>query len=245
MENFMTTLTDSMRQAIGPFMAAIPKIFAFVVILVIGWIVAALVARGVASLLRAVRFNQLSERSGFNDLVQKMGASPDGSGFIGLTIKWFIRLTTLVVAFDALGLPAVSSVMHDFMLWLPNLVVALAVLVIGGLAANALAGMVRGGTEKAGLGNQTLLASSTRVLVWAFAVVVALNQIGIATSLVNALFIATVGMIALALGLAFGLGGRDTAGEMVRRWYQKSLETTPRLKRTGKGVEEEAPRPRH
>src|SRR5690349_15825782 len=116
MENFMQTLADSVREAVGPIFGAIPRIIAFIAILVVGWIVAALVARAVAGLLRAVRFNDLSQRSGFSDLVQKMGMNADGAGFIGMVAKWFIRLITLVVAFDALGLPALSVAMHQFLL---------------------------------------------------------------------------------------------------------------------------------
>jgi hypothetical protein len=72
------------------------------------------------------------------------------------------------------------------------------------------------------VGNPDFMATITRVAVWAFAIVAALNQIGIARDLVNALFIATVGAVALALGLAFGIGGRDTAAEVVRNWYDRS-----------------------
>ncbi len=240
MENFMMTLTDSLRDAVGPLMAAVPKIVAFLAILVIGWIVAALIARGITALLRAARFNDVSNRSGFSDMVATMGMSPDGAGFIGLIAKWFIRVITLVAAFDALGLAAVSNILHQFLLWLPNLVVALVVLVIGGLAANALAGIVRAATDRAGVGNAPFLANSARVVVWAFAIVVAVNQIGIATNLVNILFMGTIGAVALALGLAFGLGARDTAGELVRRWYREGQESMPRAKRAAKAVEEEA-----
>jgi hypothetical protein len=98
--------------------------------------------------------------------------------------------------------------LRQLLLWLPNLAVAIAVLILGGLAANWLAGLVRGATAKGDLGNPDLLASIARVAVWAFAIVVALNQIGIARELVNTLFVATVGAVALALGLAFGIGGR-------------------------------------
>ena len=231
MENFLGAFSASVRDAAGPIMAAIPKILGFVIILAIGWLVAGLIARGVASLLRAVRFNELANRSGFSDLVHKMGMPGDAAGFIGLTAKWFIRLIALVVAFDALGLTAVSDVLRNLLLWLPNLVVALVVLVIGGLAANAAANIVRGSTAKAGLGNPNLLANVARTAVWAFAIIVAVNQIGIAESLVNTLFMATVAAFALALGLAFGLGGRDTAGELVRDWYRKGQEAKPRLQR--------------
>jgi small-conductance mechanosensitive channel len=114
-------------------------------------------------------------------------------------------------------------------LWLPNLAVAIVVLVIGGLAANALAGVVRGATAEADVGHPDLLANIARVGVWAFAIVVAVNQIGIARELVNTLFMATVGAVALARGLAFGIGGRDTAAEIVRGWYDRSRRAAPDL----------------
>lgn len=242
MENFFEALGDSVRDAAGPIMAAIPKIFGFLVILIAGWIIAGLIARGVASLLRAVRFNELSNRSGFSDMVQKMGMRGDASSFIGLTTKWFIRLIALVVAFDALGLTAVSDVLRSLLLWLPNLVVALVVLVIGGLAANALANVVRGATSKAQLGNPNFLANVARIAIWAFAVIVAVNQIGVAESLVNTLFMGTVAALALAIGLAFGLGGRDTAGQIVHNWYRQGQEAKPRLQRAAMEAQEEARR---
>jgi hypothetical protein len=92
-------------------------------------------------------------------------------------------LIVLVTAFDPLGLPGVSQVLEQILLWLPNLVVALVVLVIAGLAADALAGLIRGATAQAGLGDPNLLANIARVAVWAFAVVMAVNQIGVATTI--------------------------------------------------------------
>jgi mechanosensitive ion channel-like protein len=222
-------LFTSMTQALALFLAAIPKVLAFVVIVIVGWIVAALVARAVESLLRRVRFNDMAARSGFGGFVANTGVETDSAGFIALIAKWFIRLITLVVAFDALGLPAVSDVLRQLLLWLPNLVVAVAVLIIGGLAANALAGLIRGATAKADLGNPHLLANIARVAVWAFAIIVAVNQIGIARELINTLFMATVGAVALAVGLAFGLGGRETAAELWRDWYERSRRAAPKM----------------
>jgi hypothetical protein len=215
-------ITTSMAQAMSLFLAAIPRIIAFLAIVAIGWFIATLIARAVAAFLRSVRFNDMAERSGFAGFVANTGVDTDPSGFIADIAKWFTRLITLVVGFDALGLPAVSDVLRQLLLWLPNLAVAIAVLVLGGLAANWLAGLVRGAAAKADLGNPDLLATFTRVATWAFAIVAALNQVGIARELVNTLFIATVGAAALALGLAFGIGGRETAGEVVRGWYERS-----------------------
>lgn len=230
----------SLAGALTIFLAAIPKIIGFLIIVIVGWIVAALIAKAVAAVLRTIRFNDLAKRSGFADFVQGMGAKTDSSGFIALVTKWFVRLIVLVAAFDALGLPAISDVLRQLLLWLPNLVVALVVLVIGGLAAGALASLVRGTSARAELGNPDLLASIARVAVWAFAIIVAVNQIGIATTLVNTLFMATVGAVALALGLSFGLGGRETAAEIVRNWYQRSQEAAPKMREAAQDMKEQA-----
>jgi len=202
------------------------------VILIVGWFIASLIARGLSSLLHAVRFNNLADRAGISDFVTKTGTMTDASGMLAGIAKWFVRLIALVVAFDALGLPAVSDVLRQLLLWLPNLVVALMALVIGGIAANALGNVVRGAAAEGGLERPEFLAKVAKFAVWAFAIVVAVNQIGVATELVNTLFMATIGAVAIALGLSFGLGGRDTAGEIVRRWYTRGRESAPQIERT-------------
>src|SRR3954467_11672139 len=230
-KDWSEAMLTSLAGAMAMFFAAIPKVLAFVLILVVGWIIAGLIARGVAALLRGIHFNQVAERSGFAAFVRNIGVKTDCAGFLALVAKWFIRLIVLVAAFDALGLPAVSDVLRQLLLWLPNLVVALVVLVIGGLAAGALASLGRGATARAELGDPDLLANIARIAVWAFAIVVAVNQIGIATTLVNTLFMAIVGAAALAAGLAFGIGGRETAGQIVQRWYRRGQEEGPKLER--------------
>jgi hypothetical protein len=228
-QDWSNAMLSSLTAAMALFFAAIPKVLAFAAILIIGWFIAALIGRAVAAILRQVRFNELSAQSGFTGFVQNMGLDTDASGALALTAKWFIRLIALVVAFDALGLPAVSDVLRQLLMWIPNLVVGIVVLVIGGLAANALARVVRGATAQADLGPPDLFARIAKVLVWAFAIVVAVNQIGIAQTMMNTLFTAVVGAAALALGLAFGLGGRETAAEMLRRSYPPSGDVQAKL----------------
>lgn len=230
-------LMTSLAAAMALFFSAIPKILGFIVIVIVGWVLSTLIDKGVAAVLRAIKFNELARRSGFADFVEKMGAGTDPSGLIGMVVKWFIRLIALVVAFDALGLPAISDVLRQLLLWLPNVIVALVVLVIGGLAARALSNLVRGAASEGGLGNPELLAKLSSVMVWAFAIVVAVNQIGIATTLVNTLFMAFVGAIALGVGLAFGLGGRETAAEILRNWYAKAQQKGGQIARTAEAAD--------
>jgi hypothetical protein len=237
---FSDAMFTSLAAAMALFFSAIPKIIGFVLIIVAGWFIASLIERGLAAVLRAIKFNELSEKAGLSDFVRKMGMNTDAAGMFGLVVKWFVRLIALVVAFDALGLPAVSEVLRQLLLWLPNVIVALVVLVIGGLAARALSNVVRGAASEAGLSNANFLAKSATVVVWAFAVVVAVNQLGIATELVNTLFMAIVGALALGLGLAFGLGGRETAGEIVRKWHAKAQEKSGQMKELADNVGDRA-----
>jgi hypothetical protein len=188
-----------------------------------------LIGKGISAVLRAVNFNSLAQRSGFAGFVQKMGVKTDAAGFLAELAKWFIRLIVLVVAFDALGLPAVSDVFRQLLLWLPNLVVAMVVLVIGGLLAQAASALVRGATSEAGFDNPERMAKIASAAVWIFAIVIAVNQIGIAATLVNTLFMGFIGALALALGIAFGLGGRETAAEIVRRWYEQGRQAAPKI----------------
>ncbi len=221
----------SLTGALNTLLSALPRIIGFAIILVVGWLVSSLLAKGVAALLHTIRFNDLARRSGFADFVQKMGVKQDSSGVIASIAKWFVRLITLVVAFDMLGLPAVSGVLQQLLLWVPNLVVGLVVLVIGGLAANALSQLVRGATAQAGFTNPDTLATVAKVAVWAFAIVVAVNQLGVATTLINTLLIGVVGALALAAGLAFGLGGRDRAARILDSLGTRVAEAGPKLER--------------
>lgn len=226
--SFTETLITSFRDAFAMVLGAIPRILAFIIIVAIGWFVSSLLARGVTGLLRAIKFDELMQRSGIGDFMAKMGTGTDSAGIVAGLVKWLVRLVVLLVAFDVLGLPAVSDVMRQLLLWLPNLVVAIFVLFVGGIAARALSNIVRGATAEAGFVNPETLANVVRTTVWAFAIVVAINQLGIATNLINTLFTGFVGALAIACGLAFGLGGRDLASRTLENWYDQAQEVKPR-----------------
>lgn len=231
------TLRASLAGALNALLLAIPRLIGFALVLVIGWVVSSLLARGVTALLHAIRFNDLARRSGFAEFVQRMGVRQDASSVLAGVVKWFIRLIALVVAFDLLGLPAVSVVLQQLLLWLPNLVVALVVVVIGGLAAKALSRLVRGTAADAGLSNPDVLAAVTRVAVWSFTLLVAVSQLGIATDVIDTLVVGVVGALALATGLAFGLGGRDKAAGILDRLGTRAEAAGARLEGPRRAVE--------
>src|SRR2546428_373189 len=226
-----TAFMTSMAAALALLLGGVPKIIAFAFILIVGWIVASIVGGAVRRLLQTIQFERFAERSGLRGFIRKMGTQISASQLVGEMAKWLIRLVALVVAFDALGLPAVSQALQSLLLWLPNLIVAIVVLVLGGLAATALSRVVRGATAEAGFANPDLLATITSVAVWAFAVLIAVNQVGVAANIVNILFTGIVAAAALAFGLAFGLGGRDVANRLLVNWYQRSGDVSSRIPR--------------
>jgi hypothetical protein len=210
-QDWSEAFLSSLTAAMAVFFAAIPKVLGFAVILAVGWFI---------------------QRTGAKDT--------DSAGFLALLAKWFIRLIVLVVAFDALGLPAVSEVLRELLLWLPNLAVGMVVLVIGGLLANAAAGLVRGATASAGFQNPQLMSNVARTVVWVFAIIVAVNQIGIAKELVNTLFMGAVALIVLALGISFGLGGRDVAAQLLGKWQAEAREKAPKAREAAERAGEQA-----
>ena len=229
--SFTETLLGSFRDAFTMILGAIPRILGFIIVVAIGWSVSSLLARGVIGLLRAIRFDELMQRSGIGDFMNKMGTGTDSAGIVAGLVKWIVRVVVLLVAFDVLGLPAVSDVMRQLLLWLPNLVVAIFVLFIGGIAARALGNIVRGATAEGGFANPDTLSNVVRTTVWAFAIVIAINQLGIATNLITTLFTGFVAALAIALGISFGLGGRDLAARTLENWYDQAQEVRPGRKR--------------
>ena len=225
-----TSIRTSFGEAIGATLTWLPRLLAFIVILLVGWIVSSLLARLVSTVLRALKFNELTARLGVGEFLGRMRPGLDASTLIAGTVRWIVRFIVLLVAFDALGLPAISDVLRQFLIWLPNLVVAIAVLILAGIGARALGDIVRGTTSEAGFRNPDTLANVAKTAVWIFAVVIAVNQVGVAEMLVNTLFTGAVAALALASGLAFGMGGRDLATRKLKDWYDEGSTSADRLR---------------
>ena len=221
----MTSVATALALMVG----AIPTIIGFLIIVAIGWIISGILAKALAAILRTIKFNDLAEKAGITKFIRNMGLQHDPAGVVADLGKWFVRLIVLVAAFDSLGLTAVSQILNQLLAWLPQLAVALVVPVIAGLLAKAGADLVRGAVAEAGLGNPELFATITRVAIWTFGSIVAVNQIGVASTLVNTLFMGFVTFLVLALGFAFGLGGREVAGQILQSWYQKSQDAAPKV----------------
>jgi hypothetical protein len=230
----------SLSNALNTFLNAIPQVIGALVIILIGWIIADALARLVSELLRRAGADRIfAERGGEVYGPQSAKIKPSVVG--GELVKWLIRLVFLVAAANVLGMTQISELLNQVLLWIPNLIVASVILLIAPLLARFVRGAIEVGAGQMGFTNAPLLGRIAEVAIVAFAVVIAINQIGIAANLVNTLFIGIVGALALAFGLAFGLGGRDVAAQLTQRWYEASQQTAARVRAA---VDDEPTQPR-
>ncbi|HVF86017.1 MAG TPA: mechanosensitive ion channel [Pyrinomonadaceae bacterium] len=212
----------SFTNALNRFVSFLPALIGAAIIIIVGWIVSGLLARLIEKALKAIGFERAVEHSGIGDFIKRSGTRLTTSGVIATLIKYFIFLIFVQAAANVLGIPQLTEIINRIILFIPNVVIAMAIIVIGALIARFLSGLVRGSVSELGVGNPNLLATLTQYVVIGFAVIAAIDQLGIAATLVNTLLIGLIGSVALALGLAFGLGGRDVAKEITQKWYEGS-----------------------
>lgn len=227
--NIVDAVVSSFAAALALLFTFIPKLIGFLVILLVGYIVATALSRAITFLLRKVGFDRISTRIGLTRLEQQMGLKMDTAGLLGRIVYWFIFLIFLVPAVNALGLDSVSALLGQIVGYIPNVFVAILILFLGTLAATFVADIVRGATSSGNVGSPNLFANIARYAILGFVVIVALEQLNIGSALLNILFTAVLGAAALAFGLSFGLGGRDAAKRLVERSESSLGEVATRV----------------
>ncbi|HYK84353.1 MAG TPA: hypothetical protein VEV19_03235 [Ktedonobacteraceae bacterium] len=219
--NFGQAILSALGHALDILLVFVPLLLGFLVILLVGYLIATAVSKAVVFLLRKVGFDRFSQRIGLTRMEQRMGVKLDPAGVLGKVVFWFLFLIFLVPATNALGLTSVSGILNTLIAYIPNVFVAILVLFLGTLGATFVADIVRGATASTNIGNPNIFANIARWAIIGFASLIALEQLQIAPALINELFAAVVGGAAIAFGLAFGLGGQDSA----RRWLSRGEST--------------------
>ena len=211
-------LITGLTAGLAHFFSAIPNLIGAILLLVIGWIIAGIVGKIVTRLLRVVHVDTVADRVGVNSFLVRSGTKLRASDIVGEIVAWVIRLTFIEMAAEQLGMPQVSQIINQMLGFVPNIIVAMVILAAGAFLGQLLGGIVAGTASEAGLKNAKLLSRLASGAVVAFAIIAALNELNIAPIVINTLYIGIVAALAIALGLAFGLGGRDTAAQLTKSW---------------------------
>jgi len=191
----------------------VPKLVAAVLVFLIGWLVAVLFGRVSFHVIKALQINRALEGLGFRGAIERGGLRLDAPKFFDELVKWFFIVVFLMAATNIVGLTQVTEFLGVVVFYLPNVIVAALVLLIGLLLARFLEHSVRASVKAARLASANFLALLARWSVLIFSFLIALDQLKVAPELIRIFVMGVVAMVAIAGGLALGLGGRDLAGE--------------------------------
>ena len=203
----------------------LPKIVVAVVVLIIGWIIAAAVGKLIAKVIKALRVDKALQGLGAEGPISQAGFKLDAGSFIGALIKWFLFIVFVVAAMDVLRLTQVNVFLREVVLgYLPNVIVAALILIIAAALADLAKRVIAGSAKAAKVSSAGLLGGIAKWAIWIFALLAALYQLGVTPALIQTIFTGFIAMLAIAAGLAFGLGGKEAASRYIEKLRQDIRE---------------------
>jgi hypothetical protein len=214
--------TSSLQNIWYGFAAFVPTLIIAIIIFAIGWILGALLQKIVESIFQTLRVDHALRSAGLEEIVKRSGYNLKSGTFVGVIVKWFVIVVFLIASFNILGLNDVNAFLSTVVLaYIPQVLVAVLVLMVAVVIADALAKVVVASARAAHIKSAHLLGNITRWSIWIFAALTALYHLGIAPGLIQTIVLGIVIAISLAVGLAFGLGSKEVAGKIVEKfWYQ-------------------------
>jgi len=197
------------------FLKFIPSLLAAIIIFIIGWLIAEAIGKIVSRILKVLKIDQIFERANWREALETAEIKVNISEFIGGICKWILVIVFLSIAVEILGLAQFASVLNRLIVWLPNVVIAVVVFVVAVIIADILNRLIRASVNKMGIKYGGFLGAIVRWAIYIFAGLAILLQLGVAPTIIQSIVVGFVGMLALALGLAFGLGGKDAAAKLI------------------------------
>jgi len=224
MQDQINVLLDPVRGVLLQIGAFMPRLALALVVLLVGWLIAKAFRFSVVKALRALNFHVLTERSGVDNFLQQGGTEKDTTELFGWIGYLVVILASLIIAFNSLGLTQVTDLLGRIMLFVPRLLVALLVVIFGSYFARFAGHAVRSYCRSAGIGDGELLGSLMQYGVMTFVVLLAVDHLDIGGGLIQRTFLILLAGIVVALALAFGLGGRERAAELIERWFPRDRD---------------------
>ncbi len=210
--------TKTLLVQIGAFLT---NFLLVILILVIGWLIAKIVKNFIIKLLAVVKFNILASRIKADEFLAKGGIKYSLSELIGVVGYWLVLLIALVVAVNAVGLTVAADLLNRIVLYIPNIISAIFILVLGMFVATMLSSIVQTAATNAGISQAKLLSKLVEIVVIIFAIAITLEQLNIGTAIVGLAVNIILASMGLGVALAFGLGCKDIAARIMSEWLEK------------------------
>jgi len=215
MSNWQVVLLEPAKTVISQISQFLINVLLVVIILIIGWIIAKIIKTLVTKLLRTIKLDQLSDRIDLDSILAKGGISYSLSELIGVICYWLALLITFVVAINAIGLTVAANLLNRVVLYVPNIIAAVFILILGMFVATLLSNIVKTAANNAGISQAKLLGKIVEVVVIIFAVAITLEQLGIAAKIIELTITVVLASLGLGMALAFGLGCKDIAARFI------------------------------
>lgn len=199
----------------------VPNLVIAIIILAIGWILAVLVERLVEHLFKALKVDVALKSAGLEDIVERAGHKLNSGLFVGALVKWFIIVVFLMSSFEVLGLTQFTIFLNQVVEYLPQVIVAVLILMVAMVVGNTMERIVIASSKATNVRSAEMLGHVTRWTIWVFAILMALFNLGIAPSIIQTVITAVFAGAALAIGLAFGLGGKDYAQKILEKTMKR------------------------
>ena len=210
---------------VNQLMAFLPTLLGAMVIFLVGWLIALAIQGVVVSVLRAVGLDKLADQTQLTTVLSKGGIKQKLSELIGVIVYWLVMLAVVMVVFNALQLTIAAQLLQSVVTFLPNVIAAVFILIVGLFAATFLETTIRTATSNAGMAQAQLMGQLTRIIVVIFAAVASLQQLKI--PFFGEAFLIVLAGISLGSAIAFGLGCKDVAG----RWAESLVDQAQARKR--------------
>jgi hypothetical protein len=188
-----------------------PRLILAVIVLVVGWIIALIIGNIIATAAQAIGFDSLSRRIGLARLLETAGVEKGISAILGQLLTWILVVVVFMAAAEVMGIDSIYGFLNSVLAYIPRVIGAAATLLIGLILANFLSDTVRHFSQASGLEQTNTISVVTKDAIVVFTVIAVLAQLGIAGDIMRALLYGLIAMLALAGGLAFGIGGQGSA----------------------------------
>lgn len=218
-ESWQQALQASFYKAFGDIVAILPHVVAMLVVIVVGYVVARVLDKFTVALVESLGLQAAAERSGLANSMKHAGITRSVPSIVGQIIFWLTMCVVLAAAFNILHLDALSAAMEQIVAYIPKLLVATVVVVVGLLIAGLLRGVVATSADRVGITYAQTLADAVYYVLALMTFIGAFDQLHIEFGLLKELILLAAAGLALGCGLAFGLGGRDVMAGILAGYY--------------------------
>ena len=212
---------EPLRAALTMFGEFMPRLLLAIIILVAGWMIAKVARFATERGLKAVNFGVLTAKAGVDDFLKQGGLQTSMTGILGVLVYWIVLLVAAVIAFNSLGLTYITDLLTRVIWYVPNVIVAVLVLAVGGYFGRFVQGAVTTYGKNVGMQDAVFVGRVAYYAITVFVILLALDQVQVGGEIIRLTYYILMGGAALALAIAFGLGGQKWASGQLEKFMER------------------------